>query len=242
MRYIARLDIKNNYVIKGIHLEGLRKVGDPVELAEKYYIDGADELLLIDSVASLYGRNSVFDVIKNTSKKVFIPITVGGGIRSLSDAEIALDSGADKIALNSILFKNALLLNDIAKKYGSQCAVASVQAKKTQSQKWEAYSETGRQPTGIDNVDHIKNLLDNGAGEILLTSIDMEGTKKGFDIELAEMVSSICTVPLIVSGGLGSIDHIDKIKKIPGIGAITASSVLHYEIYSFNEIKSLEEV
>lgn len=238
MRLIARLDIKNDFVIKGIHLEGLRKVGNPNELAKKYYLEGVDEIIFVDSVASLYNRNNLFSVISKASEDVFVPITVGGGLRSLEDVELALDAGADKVAINTAAINNPQLIQEIAKRYGSQCVVASVQAKKV-NDGWEAYVETGREKTGINVIDWVKKLQDLGAGELLITSIDKEGTRSGFDVRLVDAVNSIVTVPIIVSGGYGEPKHLVDLLKVTQPSAVSFASVLHYKNTTINDIRNI---
>lgn len=237
MRLIARLDIKNEFVIKGIHLEGLRKVGDPIEFALKYYQEGIDEIVFMDAVASLYDRNNLFHVIEEACKQVFVPITIGGGIRSIEDIEKSLLAGADKVTINTAAVKNPALIKEAALKYGSQCIVASIEAKKSATG-WEAYTDNGRERTGLDVLEWAQKLEGLGVGEIILTSVDMEGTKKGFDISLVEEVSKITTVPIIVSGGMGEKADITKLsnKVIPS--AIACASVLHYNLLSVSEIKN----
>jgi cyclase len=236
MRVIARLDVKNNFVIKGIHLEGLRKVGDPNQLAKAYYEAGIDEILFIDAVASLYNRNNLFDVIKKASEEVFVPITIGGGLRNLSDIEQALDAGADKVALNTAAIREPDLIEKVAKQYGSQCVVASVQAKRTPSG-WEAYIETGREKTGVQVLDWVKRLQDLGAGEILLTSVDQEGTKSGFDLPLVRAVNESVSIPVLVSGGYGQPKHIQELLEVTEPSGICFASVLHYKMTSVMELR-----
>jgi cyclase len=236
LRLIARLDIKNNYVIKGIHLEGLRKVGNPVELATKYYNEGIDEIVFMDSVASLYGRNNLFHIIKEACKEVFIPITIGGGLRSIDDIKKALDSGADKITLNTQAVKTPEIIAEASKIYGSQCIIGSIEAKQN-SNGWEVYVDNGREVTGIDVLDWVRKIEDLGVGEILLTSIDKEGTKKGFDLKLIEEVNNIVSVPLIVSGGAGNSDHIEHVIKELNVHSIAVASLIHYNIETIGEIK-----
>lgn len=238
MRVIARLDVKNEYVIKGIHLEGLRKVGNPNELAKKYYLDGVDEIIFVDAVASLYNRNNLFSVISKASEEVFVPITIGGGIRSIEDVQLALDSGADKVAINTAATINPKLIEEIAKRYGSQCVVASVQAKKVKVG-WEAYIETGRERTGLDVLEWVKELQNLGAGELLITSIDKEGTKSGFDIKLVEAVNRIVSIPVIVSGGYGEAKHIKDLTEVTKPSAICFASVLHYKNTTVEDIKNI---
>jgi len=244
-RIIARLDIKNEYVIKGIHLEGLRKVGNPNELAKKYYVQGIDEIIFMDAVAAYYDRNSLSEIIKEASKDIFVPITVGGGIRKISDIQEALNAGADKVAINTQAIQDPEFIAQASKIFGSQCIVSSIVAKKTAPNKWEAYVENGREPTGVDVVEWAKKVQALGAGEIMLTSIDKEGTKKGFDLELNSAVSSAITIPLITSGGAGNKEDIVDILTIEGIDAVALASILHYNILQIDTIKnslSLEKI
>ncbi len=227
-RLIARLDIKGENLIKGIHLEGLRKIGNPNLYAKNYYQQGVDELLFMDCVASLYGRNNLLEVIKKSAQDIFIPIAVGGGIRSASDASELLHSGADKVCINTAAVNRPKLITELAKRFGSQCIVLSVEAKKISNNRWEVFTHNGREKTGLDVLDWIRKAIKLGVGEILLTSIDSEGTEKGFDFDLIKNVSQICSVPLIVSGGLGKTDHINKLIKSSHFDALAAASVLHY--------------
>ncbi|MCB5184115.1 imidazole glycerol phosphate synthase cyclase subunit [Methylobacillus gramineus] len=235
MRLIARLDVKNEHVIKGIHFEGLRKVGNPIEMAKNYYAQGIDEIVFIDAVASLYNRNNLLSVIAKASEEVFVPITVGGGLRSIADIEMALSAGADKVAVNTAAILNPGFITEIAKRYGSQCVVASIQAKRI-GHDWEAYMEAGREPTGKKVVAWSKELEDLGAGEILLTSIDQDGTKKGFDLPLLRAVNTIVNIPVMISGGCGNTDHVQDLKEIRPSGVCLAS-VLHYKINTIDEFK-----
>ena len=240
MRLIARLDVKNQFVIKGIHLEGLRKVGNPNDLANEYYRQGADELLFVDSVASLYDRNNLFQVIERAAEEVFIPITIAGGLRKIEDVKSALDSGADKISVNTASVEHPGFIEQIAGLYGSQCVVASVQAKRSEG-RWEAYVETGRQKTGLDVLEWVRKLEQLGAGEILLTSVDQEGTKSGFDVALAKTVNEAVGVPVILSGGYGRPEHIAKLLDSVKPSALCFASVLHYGLSSFEEIREVVE-
>lgn len=237
MRVIARLDVKNNFVIKGVHLEGLRKVGDPSHLAKAYYEAGIDEIVFIDAVASLYNRNNLFSLIQKASEEVFVPITIGGGLRSLSDIEQALDAGADKVALNTAAVRDPDLIENVAKRYGSQCVVASVQAKRIENG-WEAYIETGREKTGLNVLDWVKRLQDLGAGEIFLTSVDQEGTKSGFDVSLIKAVNEAVSIPVIVSGGYGHSKHIQDLLDITEPSGLCFASVLHYNNTSVEALRA----
>lgn len=237
IRLIARLDIKNEHVIKGIHLEGLRKIGDPNEMARGYYEQGIDEILFIDAVASLYDRNNIFPIIERACQEVFIPITIGGGIRSVRDIETALKSGADKIALNTQAIKTPEIIREASRIYGSQCIVGSIEAKR-RGNSWEAYIDNGREETGVDAVQWAVTLEEMGAGEILVTSVDKEGTKRGFDIELVSLIASKVSIPVIASGGAGNTGHLRDLCRSSGVSAIAVASILHYKTETVLNIKS----
>lgn len=236
-RFIARLDIKGPNLIKGVHLEGLRVIGSPHEYAIKYYQEGIDELLFMDCVASLYGRNSLIDVIAGVARDIFVPMTVGGGIRSVEDARKILRAGADKIAINTAALANPRLIQELSRQFGSQCVVLSIEAKAQGNEKWEAYSDNGRERSGRDVVDWAREGSELGAGEILLTSIDREGTRKGFDEQLIQAVNSVITVPLVVSGGMGCPDHAVRAFGVCGADAIAMADVLHYGRFTLRQIR-----
>jgi imidazole glycerol-phosphate synthase subunit HisF len=199
-RLIARLDVKGPNVIKGVHLEGLRKIGPPNDLARRYYQQGADELIYMDIVASLYGRNSLGDILRTAAQEVFIPLTVGGGIRSVDDARHLLRCGADKVAVNTAAVRTPDLIRAISRRFGSQCMVLSIEAKQVAPERWEVYTDNGRERTGLDVVEWARKAEHLGAGEILLTSVDHEGTRRGFDIALTRAVTSVVSIPVIASG------------------------------------------
>lgn len=236
-RIIARIDVKNEYAIKGIHLEGLRKVGDPNEMALRYYNSGVDEIVFMDAVAAYYDRNSLSDLISRATENVFVPITVGGGIRCINDISKALLSGADKVAINTQAVKTPSFITEAANIFGSQCIVASIEAKKINNCRWEVYTDNGREPSGIDVVDWAMKLEKLGAGEIMLTSIDMEGTKKGFDEALINLVADKLSIPLIVCGGAGKFNHIKYVLNNDNVDAVALASILHYEISDIEKIK-----
>ena len=240
-RIIARLDIKGPNLIKGINFEGLRKLGNPNDFAIKYYVEEVDEILFMDNVASLYGRNSLFDVIKKSTEQIFVPITVGGGIRNLSDVEKILKSGADKVAINSAAISNPDLISQISKTFGSQCLVISIEAKKKNDKSWEAYIHNGRDKTGLDVMDWSKKCVDLGAGEIFVTSIDQDGTFKGFDNLLNDKISKNLKIPLVIGGGLGSLENLDLIKTNQNINGLSIGSALHYNKIKIKDIKSYLE-
>tara|TARA_B100000401_G_scaffold177599_1_gene119311 strand:- start:48 stop:827 length:780 start_codon:yes stop_codon:yes gene_type:complete len=235
-RLIARLDIKGPNLIKGIHLEGLRVIGNPNEYAKKYYQAGIDEIIYMDTVASLYGRNNLSDIVKKTVKDVYVPITVGGGIRTIDDVKYLLRCGAEKVAINTAAIKNPELIRDVSRKFGSQCMVLSIEAKKT-GDSWEAYTENGRQKTGLDVMDWVKTAEKYEAGEILLTSVDYEGTKKGFDFELIKSVSESVSIPVIASGGMGNLDHFGRVVEESSADAVAMADVLHYERLTIEKIR-----
>lgn len=237
IRLITRLDIKGPNLIKGIQLEGLRVIGDPNTYAQRYYEQGADELIYMDCVASLYGRNNLSDIVAKTVKNVFIPITVGGGIRSIEDAVSILRSGADKIAINTAVVKKTELITELANKLGSQCVVLSIEAKKSSPHSWEVYTDNGRERTGLDVIEWAKQGVALGAGEILLTSVDQEGTGKGFDVELISAVAQVVNVPVIASGGMGKIEDIFPPLKA-GASAIACADILHYDRATISAIRS----
>jgi cyclase len=236
-RLIARLDIKGSRLIKGVHLEGLRPLGDPHDFALRYYEAGIDELLYMDCVASLYGRNQLLEFLKKTAENIFVPITVGGGIRSVHDAREILRAGADKVAINSAAIRNPDLIREVALTFGSQCMVLSIEAKRTQIGKWEAYIESGREKTGVDAIEWAKVGAELGAGEILLTSIDQEGTRQGCDLPLISEVSRSVNIPVIASGGVGKPrDIIDAILE-GSADAVAIADVLHYGRFSIAELR-----
>ncbi|MDO8529319.1 MAG: imidazole glycerol phosphate synthase cyclase subunit [bacterium] len=237
IRIIARLDIKGPNVIKGVHLECLRVVGDPEALAAKYYEAGADELLYMDVVASLYGRNNLLPIIEKASKHIFIPLTVGGGIRSIDDIRKILRAGADKVAINTYAVANPDFITEAAKAFGSQCIVGSIEAKRISEGRWEAYTDNGRVETGLDVIEWAKKLEELGAGELLVTSIDQEGTALGYDMELIKRISQNANIPVIACGGAGSTaDMVDAVK-IGGADAVAAARIFHYEKYSIKAVK-----
>lgn len=237
IRLIPRLDIKAPNLIKGVRLEGLRKIGDPNQFARRYYDDGADEILYMDIVASLYERNSLTDIVERATRDVFVPMTVGGGVRSLADARQLLRSGADKVAINTAAVARPELITEIARTFGSQCMVLSIEAKRAGLGRWEAYTDNGREHTGRDVVDWAKQAAALGAGEILLTSVDQEGTRQGFDIALIKAVSGAVDIPVIASGGMGSIAHLLEVVRDGGADAVAMADVLHYDRLSIADIR-----
>ena len=240
-RLIARLDIKGSNLIKGIHLEGLRVMGSPNEYALRYYQQGVDELIYMDCVASLYGRNNLGDIVQNAAQNVFVPMTVGGGIRSVEDATHLLRCGADKVAINTAAVANPQLISDIARRFGSQCMVLSIEAKQISPNHWEAYTDNGRERTGLDVIDWVKRGVALGAGEILLTSVDREGTRKGFEIPLLQAVTQAVAVPVIASGGMGKPDDLIEAVQIGGTDAVAMADILHYDRASIGDIRRVAQ-
>ena len=238
IRLIPRLDIKGPNLIKGIHLEGLRVVGDPQKHALQYYQQGADELIYIDIVASLYGRNSLKDIVSKTAKDVFIPLTVGGGVRSVDDVRELLRAGADKVAINTAAVGRPELITEVSRIFGSQCMVISIEAKQIGPGAWEVFTDNGRERTGIDVVQWAKQAAERGAGEILLTSVDKEGTRKGFDIALVKAVSAACPIPVIASGGMGSLEHLEEVCKAGLADAVAMADVLHYRRLKLPDVRA----
>ena len=235
-RVIARLDIKREHLIKGVQLEGLRKLGDPQLFAERYYKQGIDELLYIDLVASLYGRSKLTDIVSRASQNVFVPMTVGGGIRGVEDVEDLLRAGADKVAINTAAVSRPELIREIAQKFGSQCVVLSIEAKNITYGKWEAFTDCGRERSGIDVIEWVERGIELGAGEILLTSIDKEGGRNGFDIDLVQKVSSVSTVPIICSGGY-SVPNDINLALSGGADAVAIADAFHYDRITVCELK-----
>lgn len=237
IRLIARLDIKGPNLIKGIHLEGLRVIGSPSEHSLRYYQQGVDELIYMDCVASLYGRNNLADIVSSAAENIFVPMTVGGGIRSVDDATKILRAGADKVAVNTAAVANPQLINAIAKRFGSQCMVLSIEAKQVGPGRWEVYTDNGREKTGLDVIDWVKQGVALGAGEVLLTSVDREGTRKGYDVALVRAVAAAVNVPVIASGGMGkSADAIDVVVQ-GGADAVAMADILHYQRATVGDIR-----
>ncbi|WP_122894220.1 imidazole glycerol phosphate synthase subunit HisF [Arcobacter peruensis] len=236
-RVISRIDVKNEFVVKGIQLEGLRKLGNPNELALKYYDEGIDEIIFMDAVAAYYDRNSLSHIIEMACENIFVPITVGGGIRKEEDIKELLNVGADKVAINTQAVKDPSFLTKMSKVFGSQCIVSSIVAKKIDKNKWEVYIDNGREPTGLDAIEWAKEVEKLGVGEILVTSVDKDGTKKGFDLELNEAISSAVSIPTIASSGAGNKKDVLKVLKNEKIDAAAIASVLHYNIETLENIK-----
>jgi cyclase len=238
VRLIARLDVKGPNLIKGVQLEGLRVLGSPNEFARKYYSQGADEIIFMDIVASLYGRNHLAEIIQDAAKDIFIPLTVGGGIRSVEDARAILRSGADKVAINTAAVKDPSLIKSIAQTFGSQCMVSSIEAKKVSEGRWEVYFDNGRERTGKDAIEWAKVCASKGAGEILITSVDREGTRRGFDLDLIRHVSQAVNIPVIASGGMGRFADLIEAVNIGGADAVAMADYIHYEKSDFKTMRA----
>ena len=236
-RLIARLDVKGSTLIKGVHLEGLRVLGDPQEYAKRYYAEGADELIYIDIVATLYGRSKLTDIVRRTAEDVFIPMTVGGGIRSIEDVRDMLGAGADKVAINTAAVHRPDLIVEVSRRFGSQCMVLSIEAKQQAEGHWEVYTDCGRERSGLDVVEWARRGEALGAGEILLTSVDREGTRQGFDLQLTHAITSVVGIPVIASGGMGNPSDLVDVVKQGRADAVAMADLLHYERATIGEVR-----
>lgn len=236
-RIIPCLDVVGNRVVKGTNFVELRDAGDPVELAAFYDAAGADELVFLDIGASVEKRKALLDVIRRVAGRVFIPLTVGGGIRSVDDIRETLRAGADKISVNSAAVHNPQLIAEGARQFGNQCIVLAIDAKKTGPEKWEVYINGGRVPTGLDAVEWAKRGVELGAGEILLTSMDADGTNDGYDIELTAKISKAVKVPVIASGGAGQLQDFYEVLRDGAADAVLAASVFHYRKFTVRQVK-----
>jgi len=228
VRIIPRLDIKGPNLVKGIHLEGLRVLGKPERFARHYYEQGADELFYMDAVASLYERNSLLDIIERTAREIFIPLTVGGGLRSTEDISRVLRAGADKAALNTAAIARPELISEAARRFGSSTIVVSIEAMKKPDGSYEAFTDFGRQSTGVDAIAWAKRAEELGAGELLVISIDREGTGEGYDLELTRRISRAVSIPVIALGGAGNVEHVLQVIEEGAADAVSLASVLHY--------------
>ena len=237
VRIIPCLDVENGRVVKGVNFVDLADAGDPVAQAQLYYEGGADEICFLDITASHEKRKAMLEVIKKTTQNCFIPITVGGGVSNLDDINNLLLSGADKVSINTAAVKNMNFIKEASKKFGAQCIVVAVDAKKVSEEKWEIFTHGGRNKTGIDAIEYAKTAQANGAGEILLTSMDKDGTKSGYDIDLLKTITKNTNIPVIASGGAGTLDHLyDGIVK-GGASAVLAASIFHYGEYKIKDAK-----
>ena len=236
-RIIPCLDVTNGRVVKGINFVELQDAGDPVEVAKKYNEQGADELTFLDITASSDNRGLIFDIIENVAKQIFIPMTVGGGVRTCEDVRNLLNAGADKVGINTAAIKNPDLVAEASTRFGSQANVVAIDAKKVDDH-WEVFTHGGRNPTGINALDWAKKMVKFGAGELLITSMDKDGTKTGFDNILNKLISESVQVPLIASGGVGNLQHLVDGVKVGGADAVLAASIFHYGEYSIQEAKA----
>ena len=236
IRVIPCLDVKEGRVVKGINFIDLKDAGDPVEQARIYSDNGADEICFLDITASNENRDTIYEVVKETSKKCFVPLTVGGGVRSVDDINRLLNCGADKVSINTAAVQNPSVVIDSSKKFGSQCIVVAIDAKKN-DESWEIFTHGGRNSTGIDAIDFAILMEKNGAGELLVTSMDRDGTQKGYDIDLMSSISSSVNIPVIASGGVGNLDHLAEGIKTGKASAVLAASIFHYGKYSIKEAK-----
>lgn len=239
-RIIPCLDVKEGKVVKGTNFVNLKYAGDPVELAKTYNDWGADELVFLDITASCEKRKIIIEVVKNVAKQIFIPLTVGGGIRTARDIQDLLYAGADKVSINTSCVKNPNLIRESAEKFGSQCIVVAIDAKKNNGS-WEVFINGGREPTGIDALKWAKQVEKQGAGEILLTSMDSDGTKDGYDLELTRQICESVNIPVIASGGAGSLSSIRDVFKLAKADAALAASIFHYRKYTIEEVKDYLE-
>ena len=235
-RIIPCLDVNAGRVVKGINFIDLQDAGDPVEIAKKYNEEGADEITFLDITASSDNRDLILDIIESVAKQIFIPLTVGGGVRSPDDVRRLLNAGADKISINTSAIINPELVAEVSSRFGSQCIVVAIDAKKVGNQ-WEVFTHGGRKSTGLDAVEWAKRMVDLGAGELLITSMDRDGTKQGFDVALTKLISDAVEVPIIASGGVGNIQHLVDGVLLGGADAVLAASIFHYGEYTIHEAK-----
>jgi cyclase len=235
-RIIPCLDVKNGRVVKGINFVDLKDAGDPVEQAKIYSDGGADEICFLDITASNENRDTIYDVVERASKKCFVPLTVGGGVRGVEDINKLLNCGADKVSINTAAVQNPEMIIESSKKFGSQCIVVAIDAKKNGS-KWEVFTHGGRNNTSVDAIEFAKKMEDNGAGELLVTSMDRDGTQIGYDNDLMFKISSTVNIPVIASGGVGNLDHLVDGIRLGNASAVLAASIFHYGIHSINEAK-----
>jgi len=240
-RIIPCLDVKNGRVVKGINFTDLIDAGDPVEQAKVYDDQGADEICFLDITASNENRNIILDTVQKTAEKCFIPLTVGGGVRTIEDIRNLLLAGADKVSINTAAVDNKNLVKESAEKFGSQCIVVAIDAKKIKENMWEIFTHGGRKSTGIDAIKFAKKMESMGAGEILLTSMDRDGTKKGYDLDLTKKVSSLVSIPVIASGGVGNLEHLHQGIKIGKANAVLAASIFHFGEFSIQDAKKYLE-
>jgi cyclase len=238
-RIIPCLDVTGGRVVKGVNFVELRDAGDPVEIAARYNDQGADELTFLDITATSDGRDLILHIIEAVASQVFIPLTVGGGVRTVQDVRRLLNAGADKVSFNSAALANPQLIRDASDKYGAQCIVVAIDAKRRERGGWEVFSHGGRKGTGLDAVAWARKMAEHGAGEILLTSMDRDGTKSGFDLELTRAVSDAVPVPVIASGGVGTLEHLCDGIRLGGADAVLAASIFHYGEFTVAQAKAM---
>jgi cyclase len=236
-RIIPCLDVDNGRVVKGVNFVGLRDAGDPVEVAKRYNQEGADEITFLDIGASHEGRDTIVDVVREVAKEVFIPLTVGGGIRKLDDIYKLLDAGCDKVSINSAAIKNPEFITEAAKRFGSQCIVVAIDAKRVTEEAWHIFTHGGRHDTGIDAIKWAQEAYERGAGELLVTSMDADGTKAGFDNELNRKIGEAAPIPIIASGGAGTMQHIEEAFTIGHSDAALAASIFHFKEIDIMDLK-----
>ena len=235
IRVIPCLDVADGRVVKGVNFVDLKDAGDPVEQARAYDAAGADELCFLDISASHEGRGTLLDIVKRTAEVCFMPLTVGGGVRSVEDARALLLAGADKVAINSAAVARPELVAEIAEKFGSQCVVASVDARRVADGRWEIFTHGGRKPTGIDALEYSRKVADLGAGELLVTSMDGDGTQAGYDLDLTRAIADSVSIPVIASGGVGNLDHLVEGVRDGHASAVLAASIFHFGAHSIAE-------
>lgn len=235
-RIIPCLDVKNGRVVKGVNFKNLKEAGDPVEIAARYSEEGADELVFLDITASVENRPTILDVVKKTAEKVFIPLTVGGGIKTVEDVRLLLSSGADKVSINTSAVKNPGIIPQISSMFGAQCLIVAVDAKQS-GDSWEVYINSGTEPTGINAVEWAAKVEELGAGEILLTSMDRDGTRDGYDVMLTKKVAGAVNIPVIASGGAGGLTHLHEVLSEGGADAVLAASIFHYGEFTIEQAK-----
>jgi len=236
-RIIPCLDVDNGRVVKGVNFVGLRDAGDPIEVAKRYNIEGADEITFLDIGATHEGRDTIVDVVREVAKEVFIPLTVGGGIRELPDIYNLLNVGCDKVSINSAAIKRPSFIDESAKRFGSQCIVVAIDAKRVSDKRWHIFTHGGRNDTGIDAIEWAKEAYDRGAGELLITSMDADGTKAGFDNELNRQINDVVNIPIIASGGAGTMKHIEEAFTIGHADAALAASIFHFKEIDIMDLK-----
>lgn len=238
VRIIPCLDVKDGRVVKGVQFESLRDAGDPVEQARFYDAEGADEICFLDISASQEGRGTLLDMVSRTAEACFTPLTVGGGVRSADDFRALLLAGADKVGVNTAAVRDRSIVSEAARRFGAQCVVVSIDARRTPQGRWEIYTHGGRNPTGIDALDYARDVVARGAGELLVTSMDRDGTRAGYDLELIRAVADAVSVPVVASGGVGSLQHLVDGVSVGGANAVLAASIFHFRTHTLAEARA----